>query len=330
MINELYAQYLAFLTQYPLVGSGIQIVLPLLGAGLLALAAYSLLSPLGEMLTRRGTAGRLGTFAQAGSERQAAQTVRFGGEEHRLRVAFAALGLQAAGAEIVFLWGARLVAGVVLFIGLQIVGLPIITALVGFPAGYIVVNGYITQKWNTVRSQVEAEIPALLNNMATTLQTTDNVISATRMVRDTLKNGGPLQMWLEDVIRSMEADGIGGLEEVSKTAAAYSHSLSIVVELIRRMWQTGGQGYAQAFISAAENLETVLDARVNARSTGDAGRGVMWILVGATIGMMAIVSRNEGMAEIVQSPLVQILYAGIMLLVVFGQSQITKMIDEAV
>jgi hypothetical protein len=330
MIDELYTQYLAFLTQYPLVATGIQIVLPLLAAGLLALAAYSLLSPLGDLLARRGTAGRLDAFAQAGNERQSAERARFGGDEHRLRVAFAAIGLQAAGAELLFLWGARIAAGVGLFFGLQILGLPMMTALVGLPAGYIVVNGYIAQKWNAVRSEVEAEIPALLNNMATTLQTTDNVISATRMVRDTLKGGGPLQLWLDDVVRAMEGEGIGGLEEVSKSAAAYSHSLSIVVELIRRMWQTGGQGYAKAFVAASENLETVLDARVSARSTGDAGRGVMWILVGATIGMMAIVSRNEGMAEIVQSPIVQILYAAIMLLVVFGQTQITKMIDEAV
>ncbi len=229
-----------------------------------------------------------------------------------------------------FLWGARLAAGVILFFGLQIIGLPALTAVVAFPAGYIIVNGYVTQKWNSVRSEVEAEIPALLNNMATTLQTTDNVISATRMVRDTLRNGGPLQMWLDETVRSMEAEGIGSLDEVSKTAAAYSHSLSIVVELIRRMWQTGGKGYAQAFISASENLETVLDARVNARATGDAGRSVMWTLVGATIGMMAIVSRNEGMAEIIQSPFVQVLYAIILMLVVFGQTQVTKMIDEAV
>jgi hypothetical protein len=329
-MNELYAQYLSFLTQYPQVAFILQAVLPILAAGALALAGYSALVPLGNALGRRGTAGRLDAFAQAGAERQDAERVRFGGDEHRLRVAFASLGFQAAGTETVFLWGARIAAGVILFFGLQILGLPMLTALVGFPAGYIVVDGYVTQKWNAVRSEVEAEIPALLNNMATTLQTTDNVISATRMVCDTLKSGGPLQMWLDDVVRSMEGEGIGSMDEVSKTAAAYSHSLSIVVELIRRMWQTGGQGYAKAFISASENLETVLDARVSARSVGDAGRGVMWVLVGATIGMMAIVSRNEGMAEIVQSPIVQILYAAILMLVVFGQTQITKMIDEAV
>ncbi len=329
-MDAFYAQYAAILRQYPAAAGILFTLLPLLGAGFLAAAIYYLLSPLGEALERRGTAGRLGTFAQAGLERNAPQQVRFGGSEHRLRVAFSSVGLDAAGAEIAYLWGARIVAGVALFFGLQIVGLPLLTALIAFPAGYIVVDGYVTQKWNVVRSEVESEIPSLLNNMATTLQTTDNVITATRMVRDTLRNGGALQMWLDDVLRSMEAEGIGSLDEVSRNAAAYSHSLSIVVELIRRMWQTGGQGYAQAFISAAENLETVLDARVNARATGDAGRGVMWTLVGATVGMMALVSRNEGMAEIIQSPSVQIMYAIILMLVVFGQTQITKMIDEAV
>ncbi len=329
-MDALFSQYAALLQQHPALAGILYTLLPILGAGLVAAIAYSTLLPLGDVLARQGRAGRLDAFAQAGQERQAAQQARFGGEEHRLRVAFASIGLDAAGAETMFLWGARLAAGVILFFGLQIIGLPALTAVVAFPAGYIIVNGYVTQKWNSVRSEVEAEIPALLNNMATTLQTTDNVISATRMVRDTLRNGGPLQMWLDETVRSMEAEGIGSLDEVSKTAAAYSHSLSIVVELIRRMWQTGGKGYAQAFISASENLETVLDARVNARATGDAGRSVMWTLVGATIGMMAIVSRNEGMAEIIQSPFVQVLYAIILMLVVFGQTQVTKMIDEAV
>lgn len=329
-MGAIFSQYAAFLQQYPVLAGALYAILPLLAAGLLATMAYSVLAPVGNALARQGRAGRLDAFAQAGRERQAAKQVRFGGEEHRLRVAFMSVGLDAAGAEPLFLWGARIAAGFVLFFGLQIVGLPVLTALVAFPAGYIVVNGYVAQKWNSVRSEVESEIPALLNNMATTLQTTDNVISATRMVRDTLRNGGPLQMWLDDLLRSMESEGVGGLDEASKTAAAYSHSLSIVVELIRRMWQTGGKGYAQAFVAAAENLETVLDARVNARATGDAGRSVMWTLVGVTVGMMAIVSRNEGMAEIVQSPVVQILYAGILMLVVFGQTQIIKMIDEAV
>lgn len=329
-MDAVFSQYAVFLWQYPAIAGMISVLLPILGAGLLAATAYSALLPLSGMIARQGNAGRLDAFAQAGQERKAAQQARFGGEEHRMRVAFSSVGLDAAGAENLYLWSARLVAGVALFFGLQIIGLPTLTALVAFPAGYIVVNGYIAQKWNAVRSQVEAEIPALLNNMATTLQTTDNVISATRMVRDTLRSGGPLQMWLDDVLRSMESEGIGSLDEVSKTASAYSHSLSIVVELIRRMWQTGGKGYAQAFIAAAENLETVLDARVNARATGDSERNMTWVLAGVTIGMMALVSRNEGMTEIVQSPLVQILYAIILMLVVFGQTQITKMIDEAV
>lgn len=329
-MDVLFLQYAAFLQQNPFLAGVLRAVLPFLGAGVLAAAAYGLLMPLGDLLKIRTHAGRLGEFAQAGQAREQAQRVRFGGDEHRLQVAFRSIGLDAAGAEPMFLWGARIAAGVILFIGLQIVGLPPLTALVGFPAGYIVVNGYVTQKWNAVRSEVEAEIPALLNNIATTLLVTENVISAIHAVRETLRNGGPLQTWLDDLLRSMESDGIGGLDEAAKTAAAYSHSLSIVVELIRRMWQTGGKKYAAAFVAAAENLETVLDARVDARATGDAGRNVMWTLVGATIGMMALVSRNEGMAEIIYSPIVQVLYAAILMLVVFGHTHITKMIDEAV
>ena len=151
-MDALFSQYAALLQQHPALVGILYTLLPILGAGLVAAIAYSTLLPLGDVLARQGRAGRLDAFAQAGQERQAAQQARFGGEEHRLRVAFASIGLDAAGAETMFLWGARLAAGVILFFGLQIIGLPALTAVVAFPAGYIIVNGYVTQKWNSVRS----------------------------------------------------------------------------------------------------------------------------------------------------------------------------------
>jgi len=305
-------------------------LIPILGAAAVALAGYFALAPVAEALSRRGSSNRLDAFAQRRSDQRAAEKVAFGGEEHRLRVAFSMVGIDVSGREVFYLWIARAALGGALFVGLQIVGLPLLTALVGFPAGYILLNGFVQQAWNKVRSEVESEIPTLLNSLSATFQTAPNVIAAVESVSETLRSNGPLRRWLMDLLETMHESGAGGLDAVAREAADYSPSLSIVVELIHRMWQTGGSGYAQAFIAAAENLETVLDARVDARATGDANRGLVNILMGATVAMMGIFARTKGMQETVSSPLVQIAYMLILLMVIFGQTQINKMIDEAV
>jgi hypothetical protein len=305
-------------------------LLPLAAAAALAVAGYYLLAPVVEIFSRRGAASRLDSFATLRSEKRAAEKVAFGGEAHRLRVAFARYRIDITGKEQFALWAARIAAGASLFVVLKIIGLPFMTALVGFPAGYILLNGLVQQAWNKVRSEVESEIPTLLNSLSSTFQTSPNVIAAVESVAETLRQDGPMRLWLASLLETMHAEGIGGLEAVSREAADYSPSLSIVVELIQRMWQTGGSGYAQAFIAAAENLEVVLDARVDARAVGDASRGVINILMGATVAMMAIFTRNEGLSEMVSNPLVQIAYTVILLAVVYGQTQINKIIDEAV
>ena len=305
-------------------------LLPLVAAAALAFAGYQLLAPVAEIFSRRGSASRLDSFATLRNEKRAAEKVAFGGEAHRLRVAFARYRIDIAGKEQFALWAARIALGALLFVVLKIIGLPFITALVGFPAGYILLNGLVQQTWNKVRSEVESEIPTLLNSLSSTFQTSPNVIAAVESVAETLRQDGPLRVWLASLLETMHTQGIGGLETVSREAADYSPSLSIVVELIQRMWQTGGSGYAQAFVAAAENLEVVLDARVDARAVGDSNRGTINILMGATVGMMAIFTHNEGLSEMVSNPLVQIIYTIILLAVVYGQTQINKIIDEAV
>ncbi len=96
------------------------------------------------------------------------------------------------------------------------------------------------------------------------------------------------------------------------------------------MWTTGGEGYAKAFGTAADNLESVLDARVLARAKGGSAQGTVNILTVMTFVMIAFMSRSGAMSDIVKSPLVQVLYALICLVIVYGHSQVSSIIDNAV
>ena len=120
------------------------------------------------------------------------------------------------------------------------------------------------------------------------------------------------------------------MEAIRESAAGISTSLSIAADLIGRMWTTGGEGYARAFGAAADNLESVLDARVLARAKGGSAQGTVNILTAMTFVMIAFMSRSDALADIVKSPLVQALYALICLVIVYGHSQVSNIIDNAV
>jgi len=102
-----------------------------------------------------------------------------------------------------------------------------------------------------MRTDVEAEIPGLLSGLKSAISTAPNVPQALADTARTLKLGGPLRSWAEKTASKMHAEGQPCLDDLRKEAAAISSSLAVCVELIGRMWTTGGQGYAQAFENAA-------------------------------------------------------------------------------
>jgi len=54
------------------------------------------------------------------------------------------------------------------------------------------------------------------------------------------------------------------------------------------------------------------------------------ILTGMTFVMIAFMSRNSALATIVRMPLVQVAYAVICLVIVYGHSQVSEIIENVV
>jgi hypothetical protein len=306
------------------------VLLPFLAAGMLAWIVYRLGGALSLPRIGKPQVTRIESFA--GGKRKTGRTsaAPVGSMEHRTCIAFAKLGIDATENEETYLLLARIAAGVVMTVLLMIVGLPFFTSLIGILAGIIFVNGWVTRSWNRTRTEMEAELPSLLLRLNATIQAAPNVPSALETVAKTLRSGGPLRAWTLDTAARMHSEGHGAVEAIRESAAGISTSLSIAADLIGRMWTTGGEGYAKAFGTAADNLESVLDARVLARAKGGSAQGTVNILTGMTFVMIAFMSRSGAMADIVQSPLVQGLYALICLVIVYGHSQVSSIIDNAV
>lgn len=307
--------------------------LPILAALALAAIAYFGAGILSSYLSRKSEIGRLDNFSAgraAGIAAANLQEISIGSADHRVRLAFKSIGFDAKGNEAFYLMVGRVAAGAIIFVILLIVGLPVVTSLSGFLAGFVFVNGWVTRAWNKMRTEMESEIPSLLTRLASALQIAPNVPGALEIVGETLRRDGPLHAWTVDLAGRMHAQGHGAMEDVRKDAATVSPSLSIVTELISRMWQTGGSGYHAAFAAASENLESVLDARVMARAKGGSAQKTANTLVILIVVMIAFLTRGDAMAEVTQQPFVQAAYAVIVLVVVYGHSVISNIIDDSV
>jgi hypothetical protein len=302
--------------------------LPALAAGALAVISYLAAGRLVASLAKTSIT-RLETFAGEAAI-SPSSVVPVGSYAYRVRLAFAKYGIDASGREGFFLWAARIAIGGGLTLVMLVVGLPIITSLIGLVAGYVLVNGLVTRAWNRMRTDVEAEIPTLLSGLKSAISTAPNVPQALADTARTLRAGGPLRAWAEKTASQMHAEGQPCIESLRQEAAAISSSLAVCVELIGRMWTTGGQGYAQAFENAADNLRDVLSARVLARARGSGAQSTTNLLMGLAFVTIIFLNRNPSMAATVRTPVVQVAYAVIFLMIVYGYNMINNMIENAV
>lgn len=305
------------------------------GMAALALAAIGYFSGmlLANRLSRRSDVGRVAHFSRQRAGDMDSKNVKafaIGSHGHRVRLAFKSIGIDAQGNEEIYMWSTRLGVGVALMLVLLIIGLPLITALSGFLGGYVFVNGWVKRSWSKMKTAIEAEIPSLLTRLASALQIASNVPGAIEIVAKTLRQDGPLHAWAMDTASRMHADGRDSLTSIRTDAAEVSPSLSIVAELIGRMWQTGGDGYHAAFAAASENLESILDARVMARSKGAGAQRTVNTLVVLIVVMIGYLTRGDAMASVTSLPFVQAAYAVIILMVVYGHNVVSEMIENAV
>jgi len=300
-------------------------VLPWVGAGALACMAYVL----GNQLVNRAGRASLRVEEMAVLGRKVSE-VPFGSDVHRLRLAFQRYGLNVEGKERMALQTARLLAGVLVFIGMYLfLGFPLVTSLVGILGGVLAVNGLVSAAWSRTRQEIEKDVPQFISGLSSTIQVTQAVLPAVEEEARTLAPNSPLRAWLMTrFLPAGQSLGQTALPELTREAFALSSALGISVFLIGRMWQTGGQEWEKAFEMAIQNLEGVLDARVLGQASGASAKGSVQLIAAITVFIIILMVRNPTLSQTVALPLVQVAYAAIVLLMIFGWGMINRMIDE--
>jgi len=300
--------------------------MPFVGAGALAAAVYFVLQRVSFLRTRAGK--RVASLT--GMERDDEYTA-FGSQTHKLRLAFGRFGVRVRpGSERFVLNAARAAAAFGLFLALRLLGMPPAASLIGLAAGVLLVNGMVGGAWAKVQKEIEREIPMFLTGLSSTVQVTPSVLQAVEDEAHVLQAGSPLQTWLlKEFLPRCQREGQEALNELIPQAFALSSSLGIVVFLIGRLWQTGGQEWQKAFETATDNIEGVLDARILGQSIGTTAKGSVRLIAAITLFIIFVMVRTEALQRTIQLPLVQAAYALIVLAMLYGLQFMDKMIDEA-
>jgi hypothetical protein len=302
----------------------LEILKPVLAGGALAFGTYYL----ARILTRiRRPGGRLSQFAAKSEQKAASDT---GSQKHKIRLVFAAFGLDVAGSETLALWLARLGGGTAMALILLLVNAPPLMLPAAYVAAWFLVDSQMNGAWVKLTHSVERDIPIFLSRMASTIQIESNVLEALNEVTETLEVKSPLRAWMLQFIARCQAGGQQALGEMLAEAQAVSTSLGIAVFEIGRLWETGGLGYAAAFRIAADNIGDALKARGLAHAKGEGAKGSIRTIVLALVVVMVFLLRTPQFASALRDPTIQMVYAFLLGWMFFGWSAIDSIIEGAI
>jgi hypothetical protein len=305
----------------------LQSLFPILAAVCVAVIVYGLLRWLFGL--RPSSDALLRDFGSPQAVAMVAEA-RVGSQEHKIRMAFAGYGLDVSGRELLSLYLAIGILGLSIAIAVAAFGMPPLFWLAGPAVAYFGVNSLVNGKWNKVRMAMEKEIPSFLMNLSSVIQLNPNVIQALEDASLSLNPKGQLKPWIERLVHAIQSRGKKGLDEMQAEASDISSSLLLVVVEVGRLWETGGQGYAQSFQMVSENLAGILEGRSKAYSKADGAWGTIKVIVLALGGAIFMAFSTPGSSELFRTLTAQVAIVVAVAWAGFGFTYIGDLIRESV
>lgn len=304
-------------------------ILPFIGAALGAYIIYIIGQKLSKDVFKQKTAARVKDLMGV-KEEQKVKPSDFGSPEFKIRLAFSRFNIDVYQRENLALNFLRLVASLLLVAVMHFVfALPLITSLAGVIGGIMIVNSFAAGAWTKMCNEVDKEIPIFLSGFTSTIQVNPNVLQAVEEEAGVLAANSPLKKWLlERFVRLGQERGVSVLEELVEEAFRISNSLGVMIFLMGRLWRTGGMEWKRSFALAASNLEGVMEARLMGVSAGNSAKGAVKLIIGVTLFIILIMARNPVFKSSMESPVVQVVYAGSILMMIFGYSFMGNMVDS--
>jgi len=302
--------------------------LPLLAALALSYLAYQVIHWTFGFFVRRGRSQALVDFTKRDD---AVPEARLGTENYQIQSAFRALGIDAREREQRYLSLSYTLVGILAMLPLQGLGLHLPLALLGGGlVGYLAMRGFIHSRWEKTRLAIEKDIPTLMRNLSGVLQTERNVIRAIANANDALDPEKPLHGWIKYLLHEIHAYGLPAMDRLQNEANEISSSLGVVIFEIARMVQTGGEGYAQAFRMAADNLAQILDVRAEAAATASNAFSMARVIIAVAVVIFYILSSSPmGRSLLLGTQSMQLVMVAAVGWGVYGWIVIRDMVQEA-
>lgn len=304
-------------------------ILMVLGAGAGAYLAYIFGVKLSQTWLAQSTSRRVKDMLGV-KEAKKSSPAQYGSREFRIRLAFSAMHIDVANREELAVNIARFTVGLLVSLTLMLIfGLPPMASASGMLGGVLIANMIVGGAWRTMCEKIDQEIPVFLSGFSSTIQVNPNILQSMEEESGVLASGSPLQKWLrERFVRLGQEKGVSALPELIDEAFVISNSLGIMIFLIGRLWRTGGMEWRRSFALAASNLEGVMEARILGLAAGSSAKGAVKVIIGVTLVVVMILARNPLFMKTVNSPVVQLVYAGTTLSMIFGYGYIGTMIDN--
>jgi hypothetical protein len=306
---------------------------PILGAVLGGLVIYFLGEQFSEKLFRQNTSKRVKDLMGVDEiQKPKIKPTDFGSDLYKIRLAFQKMGIDVYKREKLVFIIARFALALTLVSVLHFIfNFPIASSMVGIVISLLITSTLVDQAWRGMCNEIEKEIPIFLSGFTSTIQVNPNVLQAVEEESSVLAADSPLKRWLQDrFVRLGQDRGVSAIGEIVEEAFRISNSLGIMVFLMGRLWLTGGMEWKRSFALAASNLEGVMEAKMLGIAAGTAAKGAVLVVAGITLGLILFVASSPVFAQTTRSFLVQAVYVVTILMMVFGYSIMSNMIDNII
>ena len=242
-------------------------------------------------------------------------------------VILARLGLPAEPRVLVYIrYGVPGVA----FLLLVLLGYPTAVALVLAALVYVLVNTFLESRWHAFRLEMEQELPIFIARLAGMLHTSTSVIQALEETVQTFPNASPLRIWMERLTLGLRSRGTAFLDEAMQQAGEVSSALRLVVFLMKRMAETGGAGYLNAFVTVSDEIAMKLEARAVADAKANSVKNNVHFLLAMMGLLLLLYMADPEFRSYLEHPLSQAVAVGALVVAAFGYKTITSMLEGAV
>ena len=113
-----------------------------------------------------------------------------------------------------------------------------------------------------------------------------------------------------------------------RQSTAPPSSMKYPIEIVFRLWATGGMEWRRSFALASENLEGVMEARTMGIAAGIAAKGGVKVIIMVTLVVIVIMARNPVFSKSIDQPLIQVVYAFAIIMMIFGYGFMGNMIER--